>query len=270
MGKKKSKYFDVAKIIKQKNPRLYKWLPRFFIYLIEALLRLKRHNEIMLKYGDLPAYEFIDRSLEYIGVKYEVYGVENLPQTSKILFAANHPLGGIDGMILATAIHNYKPDVKLIVNDILLNIHPLEPIFVGVNKHGNQQETLREQLDRLFASDIPIINFAAGLCSRKVKGQIVDTQWKPSFVQRCINSQRVVVPTYVDARNSRWFYFFAKLRKVLGIKANLEMVLLPRQVYFQRNKTVRIYFGEPIVMDKSRTIKEWSEAVRAEVYKQKQ
>ncbi len=257
---------DLAQILKAKNPKLARLLPRFVVGWLGSLLKVKRNNHILEHFADCEPIEFIDNSLEYIGVKYELYGVENIPQTNKLLFAANHPLGGIDGMILATAIDKHRPGVKLIVNDILLNIEQLRPIFVGVNKHGAQRGSLSDQLAELYGSDSPIINFAAGMCSRKIKGEINDLPWKPNFVTRCIASGRVIVPTFVDAHNSKFFYRFANFRKKIGIKANLEMLLLPRQVYYQEGKTVKIYFGEPVTPDNTKAAKKWSEEIRTKVY----
>lgn len=265
----KVELLDLSAILKAKNPKLARILPKFVVRWIEKLLRVKRHNHILAHFGDKEAIEFIDSSLDYIDVRYELYGVENIPEGSKILFAANHPLGGIDGMILATAVNSLRPDVKLIVNDILLNIEPLRPLFVGVNKHGAQSGKLSEQLHELYNSDSPIINFAAGMCSRKIKGEIIDLPWKSNFVQRSMNSGRTIVPTYVDAHNSKFFYRFANFRKWIGIKANLEMMLLPREVFYQEGKVVRIYFGEAITPDKTKSARGWSDYVREKVYKLK-
>ncbi len=261
---------DLTKILRAKNPKLARYTPRFVVRSIESLLMLKRHNEILERYSHLSPIGFIDGALDYIGVRYELYGVENLPEHSKMLFAANHPLGGVDGMILATAIERYRPGVRLIVNDILLNLEPLRGVFVGVNKHGAQRSELHSELDDLYNSDHPIINFAAGLCSRKIKGKIVDPPWRSNFVVRSQRSERVIVPTYVEARNSKFFYFFANLRKWLGIKSNLEMMLLPRQVFFQRGKTVKIYFGDAISLDQTMNSKQWCEHIRQRVYKLKE
>ncbi|MFI3288309.1 MAG: 1-acyl-sn-glycerol-3-phosphate acyltransferase [Rikenellaceae bacterium] len=262
---------DLAKIIKAKNPKLAKLLPRFVIGWLNSLLKVKRNNHILENFGDFPPIEFIDSTLDYIGVKYEVYGVENIPEGTKILFAANHPLGGIDGMILATAIDKVRPGVKLIVNDILLNLEPLRPIFIGVNKHGAQRGSLSKQFEELYHSDAPIINFAAGLCSRMAKGgEITDTPWKTNFVNRCIATNRTVVPTYVEARNSKFFYRFARFRKKIGIKSNLEMLLLPRQIYYQEGRTVKIYFAEPVTLDNTISARKWCDDIRTRVYAQKQ
>lgn len=257
---------DLGKVLHDKNPKLARIVPRFVVRWFEALVCQKKLNDILDVYGDCDPIEFIGGALDYIGVKYRLHGVENIPLNGKILFAANHPLGGIDGMILAHAIEGVRPGVKLIVNDILLNIEPLEPIFVGVNKHGAQRCSFAKIMDELYRSDAPIINFPSGMCSRLVHGEITDLPWRKSFVRRAIDTQRVVVPTYVKARNSMFFYRFARLRTALGIKVNLDMVLLPRQIFFQKGKTVEIFFGEPITMDDRLSGEEWCDLIREKTY----
>ncbi len=259
---------DLPKVLRSKNPKLARFVPKFVLRWVERVLRVQHHNKILELYGDRDAIGFIDGALEYIGVTYELHGVENIPQGSKLLFAANHPLGGVDGMILATAINSIRPDVRLIVNDILLNIKPLRTIFIGINKHGAQRGGLSEQFEELYSSQSPIINFAAGLCSRKVKGgAIEDLPWKNNFVVRSIASDRIVVPTYVEARNSSFFYWLGNFRKAIGIKANIEMPLLSREVFNQKGKVVKIYFGEAVTPDKSKSAKAWCDDIRQRVYR---
>lgn len=258
---------DIGKILREKNPRFARFVPRFVVRWVENLVAARRHNEILDLYENRTPIGFIEGALDYIGVKYRVYGVENIPRDGRVLFAANHPLGGVDGMILAAAIEPFCPGVKLIVNDILLNIKPLRPIFVGVNKHGGQGEKFAQSMDELYNSDAAIINFPAGMCSRLHKGgQIYDLPWKKSFVQRCINSDRTVVPTYVKARNSKFFYRVERLRVAMGIKLNIGMLLLPREVFFQKGKIVEIYFGAPVTMDCSESGGKWCETIREKVY----
>ncbi len=268
-------HIDIAKVIRAKNPKLARLLPRFVVRWIEALICAKRCNYILENFAEQPPMDFIDSTLDYIGTRYELHGVENIPQGKRLLFAANHPLGGVDGMVLATAINKLKlndgeGDVKLIVNDILLNLEPLRPIFIGINKHGAQKGNLSDQLAELYNSNSSIINFAAGFCSRKMKGgKIEDIPWKPNYVTRSLKSQRVIIPTYVDALNSKFFYRLASLRKKLGIKANIEMIWLPRQMFYQKGKTIHIYFGAPVTVDNTKTSREWNNEIRSTVYKLK-
>ncbi|MEG0033873.1 MAG: glycerol acyltransferase, partial [Mucinivorans sp.] len=169
-------------------------------------------------------------------------------------------------MILAAAIEPIRPGVKLIVNDVLMNIEPLRPIFVGVNKYGGQPMDLSRVMDNLYHSESPIINFPAGLCSRLGRDGIKDLNWHMNFIHRSIETQRMVIPTFVKARNSMFFYRLARLRSALGIKANIELILLPRQVFFQKGKTVEIFFGKPITLHNRNIRQVWCDRIRERVY----
>lgn len=259
-------HIDIGKILHDKNPRLARMVPRFVVRWIEKLICARKLNEILDNYSHRSPIGFVEGALEYIGVSYTLHGVENIPAQGRVLFAANHPLGGVDGMILAAGVDPIRPGVKLIVNDILLNLEPLRPIFIGVNKHGGQRGDFGKMMDELYRSEAPIINFPAGLCSRLGNKGVADLPWRKSFVRRCLDNNRVVVPTYVKAHNSKFFYRFARLRTALGIKANLEMIFLPRQVFYQKGRTVDIYFGEPIELDESKNTQQWCDLIRNKTY----
>jgi putative hemolysin len=155
------------------------------------------------------------------------------------------------------------------VNDILLFIPNLRSIFVPINKHGKQERHTALLTDEAYASDKQILTFPAGLCSRKIKGEIADPAWKKSFIQKAIEYRRDVVPVYFEGRNSNFFYCLANVRKKLGIKANLEMLYLSDELFKSKHASFHIYFGKPLAwqtFDKSKTPAEWGEWVRTQVY----
>ena len=43
-----------------------------------------------------------------------------------------------------------------------------------------------------------------------------------------------------------FFYKFAKFRQRIGLKFNIEMIYLPREVFRSRGKTFDVVVGEPI------------------------
>jgi len=97
----------------------------------------------------------------------------------------------------------------------------------------------------------------------------VDLEWKKSFIVKSKNHQRDVIPVFLDARNTKFFYGFAKFRTFIGIKANIEMFFLPREVFKQKGKTITITFGKPIsysTFDKTKSLPEWAQFVKEKVY----
>lgn len=238
---------DIEKVLASKAPKLAKKLPRFLLRYLMRIVHQEEINQILAKHGELPPIEFIRAALSDMGVTYTVHGMENVPTEGRYIFASNHPFGGMDGVILAQAIAAHLGgDVRSISNDLLLFVEPLRPLFLPVNKHGRQSREAARVFEETFASDIPIQTFPAGLCSRRIKGQITDLEWRPSFVKKAIQHKRDIVPVFVEGKLSNRFYRIANWRKFFGIKVNIEMLYLVDEMFKQKGKYISIHVGQPI------------------------
>jgi len=243
------KFIDVRKIIKEKNPKLYRWIPSFLINYIEKILHQKEINQFLIDNKNQFNVDFCIEVIKMLNVKIDIQGIENIPKSGKIVLVMNHPLGGMDAMALVSALKDHREDLKFIVNDILLHIENLNGIFVGVNKHGKNGVSKRDQLAALFATDHAVCDFPAGLVSRKINGEIKDLQWKKTFITLSKEHNRTIIPIFIDGKLSNFFYRLANFRKKIGIKANLEMLYLSNEFYKLRNKNIFIKVGEPIPYD---------------------
>jgi len=197
-------------------------------------------------------------------------GEENIPPDGRFVFAANHPLGGMDGICISVVLgEKYNGKIKYLVNDILYFLKPLQPIFVPINKHGSQAKGAAQAINEAYASDDQMLSCPAGLVSRKQKGVIKDLVWHKSFIQKAVESKRDVIPVHFSGRNSNFFYNFANIRKWLGLKFNIELIYLPDEMFKLKNSTYTITFGKPIpwqTFDKSKTPLQWAQYVKEIVY----
>ena len=260
---------NVKEVFLAKNPGLAKLLPGFVFRYIGRIIHQDDMNQILRDYGHLRGIAFAAAMMKHFNVKVTVAGKENLPANSRVLFIANHPLGGLDGISLIDVIGSHYGDVRFLVNDILMNIDNLRDVFLPINKHGAHSKNSTVQINEAYASDRPMITFPAGLCSRKIKGKITDLEWKRNFLKKSIETARDIVPIYVEGHNSAFFYNLANFRKRIGIKANIEMFFLPHELFKYRNKEVRLTIGKPIshlAFDKSHTHGEWVEIIRKQLY----
>jgi len=265
----KEKFIDIEKVIKEKNPKLLKVLPKFIINYLKRVAHQEEVNEILHDFKDIYDYEFCAALIKRLNIKATVSGLENIPKDGGFIFASNHPLGGMDAMALVTVIEPYRKDVKFIVNDILLNLKNLNGIFTGVNKHGGNTKNSLKQVDELFASDRAVFVFPAGMVSRRKKGVIADLEWKKTFITRAKKHGKTIVPVYVGGELSNFFYRLSNIRKSLGIKANLEMLYLSDESFKQRDKTLIIKFGKPIPashFDGTKSDKEWTKWMESKVH----
>ena len=237
---------DIAKVIREKNERLYRRLPGFAIKALARLICQDDINDVLARFGHLSGVDFVTAVLDDFGIERTVAGLDGLDRNGRYIFAANHPLGGLDAFVLAEAVAGHMGDVRLVVNDVLMKLEPLRPIFTPVNKYGIQNQEYMSAYNDLFASDLPVVYFPAGLCSRRNGGVICDLEWKKNFVQKAVESGRDIVPVFVDAVNSQRFYRAASLRKALGIPVNLELVLLPDELFRKKGSAIGLRFGEPV------------------------
>lgn len=272
MSTDQKKFIEVQEIFRQKKPQLAKWIPSFVISYLRRTIHEDEINDIMFRFRDLQGLDFVDALLQDLGVDVVLEGEENIPLEESVIFASNHPLGGLDGIAFMHAIGRYRRDVKFLVNDILLNVVNLQPLFVGVNKVGGQKKSALAAVDEAYAADQALLVFPAGLVSRKIKGQVVDLEWKKSFIAKAKKYQKDIVPVYIDGRNSDFFYNLSNWRTKVGIKANIEMLYLADEFFKQRNQRVTIKIGEKIpysYFDNSKSEKSWAEEVKNVVYKLK-
>ena len=252
-------------------------LPKFVLRWVERLIHVPELNSGIYLNREYFGLDFVYKFLEGhepqdLGITVNCRGTENIPTDGRPMVAGNHPLGGPDGLALMRAIGPYRADIKFPVNDFLLYIPGLRPLFIPIDKvHRNAANA--NTLENAFAEKNALLYFPAGLCSRKRKdGTIHDLEWKPTFIKKAVKYQRDVVPFFFDAKNRKRFYNLARMREQLGIKFNFEMALLPAEMFAQCGKTLRLVVGKPIpctTFDKRHSAKEWAQLVQDYVYRLK-
>ncbi len=227
--------------------RLGRRPPRAVTAALERLVCQSRLNAMLEYAWPRRGADFCRAVVEHLGITVRVDGLDRLPASPRIIAVSNHPLGGLDGMILIDIFSRaYGRDVRFVVNDLLGAVEPLSDVFVPVNKHGAQSRDYAAAVEAAFASDAPVLMFPAGLCSRRRDGRVADLEWQKMFVLKARRYGRAVVPVHFDAANSPRFYRWARLRERLGIRFNAEMVLLPSEVFRAEGRTFDIRIGHPV------------------------
>lgn len=263
-----NKFIDVERVISGKNPRLLKVLPGFLIRYLKRILHQDRLNDILSRNSDKDGLEFLDAVLTEFNVNIKTIGNSNVDPQKNYVVISNHPLGGLDGMALMLALGRINPDIAMTANDFLMHVQNLRSLFVPINKHGSNAENIA-LLNDTFSSDKVVIFFPAGLCSRKIGNQIIDLEWKKTFLSHARKYNREILPVHISGKNSSFFYNLANLRKKLGIKVNVEMLYLVDEMFKQDNKDVVITFGKPLkvdLFDKSVKDKDWAAKLKKHVY----
>ncbi len=262
---------DIDHILRDKSPKYYNKIPKFLINWLKRTLHQDDINGILERNQGVEGVPFMRALIEKeFNLSLQIKGEENIPVGGRFTFASNHPLGGLDGICLSAILgEKYDGKIQYLVNDVLYYIDPLKPIFVPINKYGSQAKESARAINEAYASDNQIITFPAGLCSRKQKGEIRDSEWMKSFIIKSTEHKRDIIPIYFAGKNSNFFYNFANLRKASGMKFNIELIYLPGEMFKNSNQSFTITFGRPIswqMFDKSKTASEWAQQVKDLVY----
>lgn len=249
-GNKGPLEINLSEVVRTRLPRYRRFIPRALIRRLERTVCQDDLNRLLRDNYPRRDADFCRGVLHDLDVTVNFHNTENLPPKShtRVLFVSNHPLGGLDGMALIDFVESYYGVApKFIVNDLLSAIEPLSGTFIPVNKHGSQSRSAIIELDNAFASDAPLLMFPAGLVSRRgTNGVVADLQWQKMFVAKARQYERDIIPLHFYGENSSFFYKFAKFRQKIGLKFNIEMIYLPREVFRSKGKIFDVVIGRPI------------------------
>lgn len=241
---------NVGEVLRQRIPRYWRFIPRRLVHWLERTVCQDELNRLLRDNFPRRDADFCRGVLDDLGVTVNFHNLDNLPpkEQTRVLFVSNHPLGGLDGMSLIDFVRTYYGVApRFIVNDLLNAVEPLSDTFIPVNKHGAQSREAILRLDDAFASDAPLLMFPAGLVSRRgKKGVVADLEWQKMFVAKARQYGRDIIPLHFYGENSSFFYKFAKFRRRIGLKFNIEMIYLPREVFRSKGKTFDVVVGKPI------------------------
>jgi len=259
------KVIDIQKEFRNSNSGFLKSLPGYIVNGIEKFIRQDEMNAVINDNRNKTGVPFLNDILKDWNVTMKIRGEENIPASGRFVFAANHPVGGIDALTFLSMIYKFFPEIITPSNELLNRIPNLRPLLLGVNVFGKNTRETAEKLNDLFESDTQIMIFPSGEVSRRKKGVISDPIWQKSFITKAVQYKRDIIPVHISGRNSNLFYTVANLRKFLGIKMYIETVFLPGEMMKQKNSTVTLTIGKVIpyqTFTKEISHWEWAQTVK--------
>lgn len=195
------------------------------------------------------AARFLDYSLAKLDVSLAVNNPERAEQITDrgpCLVVANHPLGAIEGMLLSQWLLTLRPDLKVLVNQVLLSLPEFRSLFIGVDVlNRNQQRRnargLREA-DRHLARGGALLMFPAGTVARlnPRTGEIDDAPWNTLAGTLAVRHQARVLPVHIQGHNPAWFYWAGVISK------RLRTALLPRAMLARRGHRISATLGKVV------------------------
>ncbi len=239
-----AKVFDVEAAFRARNPGLARLLPPGTFALLRAVLHERLINWGIRRYGDGDALTFCRNVLNHLDIRVELERGDRLLECPRPVVCANHPSGGIEGLVLIAEILKAHGRLSLPANELLGMIPALAPLIVPIDRYRGNRSVARRYADA-FAADPPVLVFPAGRTARIRAGRLREYPWAKSFVTSARRHDRVVLPVWVSGRNSALFYGIHRVRRALGVSLNVEMLLLVDELLRRRGDVVTVRFGAP-------------------------
>ncbi|NND62477.1 MAG: lysophospholipid acyltransferase family protein [Flavobacteriaceae bacterium] len=259
---------EVAKAIKVDN---FGFLGTSLGWILMKVLKISTMNKIYDKHKHLSDLEFMNALLNEFEIKFEIpeEDLKRIPKSGPFITISNHPLGGIDGILLLKLLLEHRPDFKIIANFLLHRIEPLKPYVMPVNPFESHKDAkssvmgFKSALQHL-RDDHPLGIFPAGEVSTYRDDKLlVDKPWEVAAMKLVKKAEVPVVPIYFHAKNSKLFYRLAK------ISDTLRTAKLPSELLTQKERVIKVRIGNAIsVKDQAEheSLDDFTEFLRKKTY----
>lgn len=259
---------EVAKAI---NVDKFGFLGTFMGWSLMKILNITTLNKIYDRNKHLQDLEFVNALLEEFEIKFEIpeEDLRRIPKTGAFITISNHPLGGIDGILLLKLLLEHRPDFKIIANFLLHRIEPLKPYVMPVNPFEDRKDVkssvagFKAAITHLREGN-PLGIFPAGEVSTyREEKLLVDKPWEEAAMKLVKKAEVPVVPIYFHAKNSKLFYRMAK------ISDTLRTAKLPSELLTQKERLIKVRIGNPISVNDQKeheSLSDFTEFLRKKTY----
>ncbi len=259
---------EIAKVIGLEK---FGFIGTFIGWLLVNILRISSLNRIYKKNKNKSDLAFLNGVLDDCKIEFEIpeEDLKRIPKEDSFITISNHPLGGIDGILLLKLLIEKRADYKIIANFLLHRIEPLKPYVMPVNPFENIKETksslagIKSALLHLREGK-PLGIFPAGEVSTYKDGKLmVDKPWEDGAVRLIKKAKVPVIPIYFHAKNSRLFYVLSK------ISDTLRTAKLPSELLSQQHRVIKVRIGKPIsvtAQEEYKDIPSFYEFIRKKTY----
>ena len=249
----------------------YGFIGTFIGWLLMKLLKISTINKFYKRNKHLKGIDFLDSILEEFQIKFEIpeEDLKRLPKNGAYITVSNHPLGGIDGILLLKLMLEQRNDFKIIANFLLHRIEPMKPYIMPVNPFEDRKDVKSSIAG--FKNSIlhlreghPLGIFPAGEVSTYRDGKlVVDKPWEEAAMKLAQKAEVPIVPIYFHAKNSKLFYKLSK------ISDTFRTAKLPSEVLTQKRRIIKVRIGKPISVNDQKehiTLDDFSSFLRRKTY----
>ena len=238
---------NIKEIIESKAPDFFaknsSFKNKILLKILNKFLKVDEINNFLEIYNEREGIEFINGVFEFLNVKYVISkeDISKIPSEGKLIIVSNHPLGGLDGLALISTIYSVRKDVKIVANDVLLQITNIQNFILPVDLYSLRMQRIQLQnIENALNNDEAIIFFPSGKVSRLYPNGISDGKWHNGAIKFSSKLEVPILPVYIDARNSILFYLMSLIHTKIG------MFMLPQELFRKKNSEFKIKIGELI------------------------
>lgn len=247
------------------------FLGTFMGWTLMKILKIDTLNKIYNKHKHLNDLEFVSSLLDEFEIKFEIpeEDLKRIPKNGPFITISNHPLGGIDGILLLKLLLEIRPDFKIIANFLLHRIEPLKPYVMPVNPFEDRKDVkssvtgFKNAIGHLRDGHALGIFPAGEVSTYKDDKLMVDKPWEVAAMKLIQKAEVPVVPIYFHAKNSKLFYRLAKMSDTL------RTAKLPSELLTQKERLIKVRIGNPIsVKDQQEheSLENFTEFLRRKTY----
>ncbi|PKB42233.1 putative hemolysin [Cellulophaga sp. RHA19] len=259
---------EVAQAIKVDK---FGFVGTFIGWLLMKVTKISSINAFYDDHKHLTETAFLDAILEHYQIKFEIpeEDFRRLPKDGAYITISNHPLGGIDGVLLLKLLLQHRADFKIMANFLLNRIEPMSPYILPVNPFETRKDVksslagFKNAMLHLRGGH-PLGIFPAGEVSTYRDGKlIVDKPWEETALKLIRRAEVPVVPIYFHAKNSRLFYRLSKISDVF------RTAKLPSEVTTQKNRVIKVRIGQPITVktqNEHKSLADFTDLLRRKTY----
>lgn len=220
-----------------------KWIFKPIIFALKKLFCEEIVLDLLKKHGHLEGFEFVEAVVEYFNVSYKASSKEklNIPSSGRVVIIANHPLGALDALCLILLVREIRSDIKVVANELLMHFPQLHPWLIPVDAmNGKSRKDSIKNIYKALEEEQAVIMFPSGEVSRVRPSGVRDTKWNKGFLTFAKKSNSPILPIYIKARNSSFFYTISMINKPLAA------YFLPLEMVKKRNGMIEYRVGEII------------------------
>ncbi|MFK5986085.1 MAG: GNAT family N-acyltransferase [Pseudomonadota bacterium] len=236
---------NIEEMINDKFPKIKDQTGgKFFFKLLKSLTHEDEINAFIETHQHLSGFAFLEQILDYFNFSYRVNNrsFNRIPAEGRVIIVANHPIGSLDGLALLKLVKTVRADVRIVANDLLIQVKPLQSLFLPVDNLSDKNLKKRQYKAMLdcLNNEQAIIIFPAGEVSRISAKGIKDGRWKQGFVKLAVKTNSPILPILIDAKNSAMFYSLSAVYKPLGT------MMLIHEMFNKENKEINFHISKVV------------------------